>query len=401
MIEAPEKEDTLKRVLFVDDEQNVLDGLQRMLRPLRRQWDMSFALDGPTALQLLSERPFDVIVTDMRMPGMDGAQLLSEIKRLYPRTARIILSGHSDHEMIMKSVSAAHQFLSKPCEPDVIKEIVGRACALRELLTNPKLELLISEMRSLPSLPSLYVELMEELDTVDPSIKQVANIVSRDPGMTAKILQLVNSAFFGLRRRITSASDAVSLLGLDMTRTLVLSIQIFSEFDSARSHGFPIEEVWSHSMGVASLAQAIAKKQTQNAELAQEAFTAGLLHEIGRLILAAKLGEQYKDVLAAAEREQISITDAERKFLGAAHPEVGAYLLGLWGLPDSIVQAVAFHHHPGVNASEKFDVVTAVHIADCLKSVGVQPDGTALDLSYLEKLGVTAQIPVWEQMAEE
>ncbi len=396
MNQQPAKE--LKRVLFVDDEQNVLEGLQRMLRPMRREWEMSFAADGPAALALSAERSFDVIVTDMRMPGMDGAQLLAEVMRLYPRTVRIILSGHSDHDMIMKSVGAAHQFLSKPCDPDIVKETICRACALRELLTNGKLELLVSEMKSLPSVPSLYMELMKELETGDPSIKNVSQIISRDPGMTAKILQLVNSAFFGLRRRIASAADAVSLLGLDMTRTLVLSIQIFSEFEAACARQLPVEAIWSHSLRVAALAQAIARAETSDTEMAQAAFTAGLLHEVGRLILAHRLGDRYRQVLAAIECDPIPVATAERNVFGAAHPEVGAYLLGLWGLPHSIVEAVAFYDNPSHSNATHFDALTAVHIADCLVSAETRPEATPLDMSYLETAGVAGNKSTWEYL---
>jgi HD-like signal output (HDOD) protein len=396
MNQQPAKE--LKRVLFVDDEQNVLEGLQRMLRPMRREWEMSFAADGPAALALSAERTFDVIVTDMRMPGMDGAQLLAEVMRLYPRTVRIILSGHSDHDMIMKSVGAAHQFLAKPCDPDVVKETICRACALRELLTNGNLELLVSEMKSLPSVPSLYMELMKELEASEPSIKNVSQIISRDPGMTAKILQLVNSAFFGLRRRISSAADAVSLLGLDTTKTLVLSIRIFSEFEAACARQLPVEEIWSHSLRVAALAQAIARAETSNTELAQAAFTAGLLHEVGRLILADRLGDRYRQVMAAIECDPIPVAMAERNVFGAAHPEVGAYLLGLWGLPNSIVEAVAFYDNPSNSNATHFDALTAVHIADCLVSAETRPGATTFDMPYLETAGVAGNKATWEYL---
>jgi HD-like signal output (HDOD) protein/CheY-like chemotaxis protein len=395
----------LKRVLFVDDEPNVLQGLQRMLRSMRHEWEMSFAEGGPAALQLLAAEPFDVVVSDMRMPGMDGARLLSEIRRLHPQTVRIVLSGHSDREMIMKSVGPAHQYLSKPCESESLKETVSRACALRDLLANSNLQLLVSQMQSLPSLPSLYVELVKELELPDASTKKIGQIISRDPGMTAKILQMVNSAFFGLRRHISSPADAVSLLGLDTVRALVLSVHVFSEFDGARIPGFSIDHLWSHSMTVGTLAKKIAKIEGATEHICEAALTAGLLHETGVLVLAAKLPKEYTAMLSLAREEKLSVEDAEHRIFGAGHPEVGAYLLGLWGLPDSIVEAVAFHHEPDRCPGKEFNALAAVYVADRIDRVAtpsnVEGSLTLLDPGYLAKLGVSERLPIWQRIYDE
>ena len=226
-----------KRILFVDDEPKILEGLQRTLRSMRQEWEMQFAGSGQEALECLSKEPFDVVVSDMRMPGMDGAQLLKEVMRLYPQIARIILSGHSDQEIVLKSVRIAHQYLAKPCEAETLKSVVTRTCALRELLADDAVRRMVSNMDSIPSLPSLYAEIMEEIQSPNASIQRVGKIISKDMGMTTKILQLVNSAFFGLRRHVSSPSQAVSLLGLDTIRALVLSVHIFTHFDSQKASG--------------------------------------------------------------------------------------------------------------------------------------------------------------------
>jgi CheY-like chemotaxis protein len=205
----------MRRILFVDDEPKVLAWLERMLRSMRHEWEMEFAKSGPEALEALAARPFDVVVSDMRMPGMNGTQLLAEVMQRHPQVVRIILSGNADHETGMKSVGPAHQFLTKPCDVEVVKTTVGRACALRDLLADERLRLLVSQMQSLPSLPSLYEELVRELQLPNASLKRVGEIISKDVGMTAKILQMVNSAFFGLRREVSSIGRALTLLGLE------------------------------------------------------------------------------------------------------------------------------------------------------------------------------------------
>ncbi len=394
---------TLKRILFVDDEPKILEGLQRMLRPMRDAWEMKFAEGSEAALADLKERQFDVVVTDMRMPGMDGAKLLSEVRHDYPHIVRIVLSGHSDQELILSSVGQAHQYLSKPCDPEVLKQTITRACALRDLLSNTSLKLLVSQMQSLPSLPSLYMELMKELEAPDPSSKRIAQIISRDAGMTAKILQMVNSAFFGLRRHVSNPADAVSLLGIDIVKSLALSIHIFSQFNNIPIPGLSLESLWEHNMMVAVLAKKIAKAQDQSHLVIEESFTGGLLHECGKLVLAARLPKEYALMLEMVKNEGLKVVEAERKIFGATHPEIGAYLLGLWGLPDAIVEAVAFHQSPTQCPSDTFGPLAAVCIADYLVDEEVPTSletsiGTDEVLNYLQRLGLAERLPYWRAL---
>lgn len=395
----------MRRVLFVDDEPRILEGLQRMLRSMRDEWEMEFAIGGPAALELLDTRPFDVIVTDMRMPVMDGAQLLAQVRGSHPQIVRIVLSGHSDQEMILSSVGPAHQYLSKPCDPELLKETVSRACTLRDLLTNEKLTLLVSQMQSLPSLPSLYMEVMKQLELPDPSIKKIGAIVSKDPGMTAKILQMVNSAFFGLRRHISNPADAVGLLGLDIVKALVLSVHVFSQFSPTRIPGFSLEDLWEHNMAVATLAKQIARAEKQPPQVVDDSFTAGLLHECGKLVLAARLPTEYGEMLTLAGTEQLPMAEAERRVFGATYQEVGAYLLGLWGLPDSIVEAVAFHQSPSQSPRNAFSPLTAVHVADFLsgesnRASARNAENVEVDLVYLARLGLKDRMDSWKALRE-
>jgi YesN/AraC family two-component response regulator len=228
----------MKHLLFVDDEPKVLQGLERQLRGMRNDWTMEFAADGARAMEIMENKPVDVIVTDMIMPGMDGAQLLAEVVKRHPKTVRIVLSGHADRDSVLRLVEPAHQYLSKPCDAEELRRAIGRAFALRELLANERLKQLASRLGSLPTLPALHTQLTDELRKDEPSLDHVTEIISKDIGMTSKILQLVNSAFFGLPQRISSAHEAVMYLGLSTVRALVLSIQVFSQYDSKKLKGF-------------------------------------------------------------------------------------------------------------------------------------------------------------------
>ncbi len=392
-----------RRVLFVDDDPNVLQGLRRMLRPMRHEWEMAFADGGPAALALLAETTFDVIVSDMRMPGMDGAELLARVKRDYPQVVRIVLSGHSERESIMRSVDTAHQYLAKPCDADNLKAVIARACRLRDMLRTASLRSLVTRLDTIPSLPQTYNEIVEELESPDASVQSVGRIIARDVGMTAKVLQLVNSAFFGLRCHVSDPAQAASLLGVDTLKSLVLSVHIFSQLDCTRVPEFCIETLWNHSVMVGALAKRIAADQSQSRELCDHALLAGLVHDAGKLVLAANLPDQYTQALEQAHAEHLTLELAERHQFDTSHAEVGAYLLGLWGLPDPIVEAVAFHHHPGLGATA-FAPLTAVHAANalasrlspCCRDCIAEPDQ-----DYLAAIGLGSRWPRWNELADE
>jgi len=390
-----------KRILFVDDQPELLRGLRRALFEMTCEWDMEFADSGQKALEVLEKAPFDVIVSDMRMPGMNGADLLREVAKRFPSSIRIILSGHSDEKMIMNSIGQTHQFLAKPLKGKELQETLVRAFALRDLLGDTKLKTLISDLRSLPSLPTLYQELELALQSPDVTIQKLGGIISRDIGMTAKMMQLANSAFFGLPIHISNPMHAAKLLGSEILKALVLSGQVFSKFDRVDSCGLSIEKVTDHSLAVASLARDIAFSENQRKEKADNALIAGMLHDVGKLILAHNLPETYIKITAFAKDNNITIWEAEQSTIGVTHAEVGAYLLGLWGLPGDIVEAVAFHHRPLSSVDKSFSLLTAVHVADVLEHEFDEGKNeaphSAINLEYLDKLGLTNQLSQWRE----
>ena len=379
-----------KRILFVDDEAMVLQGLQRMLRPMREEWEMEFLDSGAKALESMARAPFDVVVSDMRMPGMNGAELLSRVMQQYPKTVRLILSGHADQELILKCVGSTHQFLSKPCDPEAIKAIVRRASATVDALESDTLKRLVSRMDRLPSIPSLYSEIVEALHDPDVSMETVGGIIAKDIAMTAQILKLVNSAFFGLRRRVSSPAEAANYLGLDTLRSLVLSINTFSQYESVKIEGFSFFALWTHSLDTGAAAKAIAKMEDSDSKLADESFVAGLLHDTGKIVLAANFSDSYAEVLRLMRSEGLGQSESEQRIFGASHADVGGYLLGLWGLPVPVVEAIAFHHRPSIAMENRFSPLTAVHAANALVQLT-----SAVDVPYLTALGLASRVPEW------
>jgi len=392
----------MKRILFVDDDPNVLEGLERMLFPLRKEWHMAFAPSGQAALDIMSKEPFDLIVSDMRMPGMDGAALLTEVMNRYPDTVRFVFSGQPDKETLLRSVGPAHQYIAKPCDAKTLKASVDRALALRDSIQSEAVKKIASQLGSLPPLPDLFAKLMDELRAPDPSIAAIGEIIQADVAMTAKILQLVNSAFFGLRQNVSSATQAVALLGLDMVKSLVLMGGVFAQIDERKlPAGFSLDTLWRHSMKVGVYARTICKLEPAPKETVNDAFTAGLLHDTGILILATGCSQAYEKLIKSANDHQIDAHRAEQTAFGCSHAELGAYLLGIWGLPNSIVEAVAFHHCPGLCPAEGFTPLTAVHVANALAREIPAPDAAqelhCLDMAYLTALGLDTRVRTWQE----
>jgi len=393
-----------QKILFVDDEPMVLQGLKRMLRGMRNEWDMAFVESGEKALEMLESVPFEIIVTDMRMPGMHGAALLAEVQKKFPKIVRIVLSGDSDQDLILKSVRTAHQYLSKPCDADTLKDTVSRACTLRELLKDDMLKQVVSNIGTLPSLPRLYQEIMTELQSEDASMSKVAKIISGDVAMSAKVLQMVNSAFFALPRHIESIAQAVNFLGLETIKALVLSAQIFKRFEVQGISMSFLEKLWGHCLGTAAFAKAIAKEGNLKRELVDEAFLGGMLHDLGKLILSMGFPEKYRAIIKRSEEDGISLVDAEQEELGTTHGAVGAYLMGLWGFGDNVVEAIAFHHEPGACPGRNMGALACVHAANALEHAAgpskIERDSVVVDTEYLDKIGVERDLEDWSRACE-
>ena len=247
---------------------------------------------------------------------------------------------------MMRVIGPAHQLVSKPCEPDALRLTLRRACAIGTILSEGTLKAILSQVGTVPSPPALYLAIVKELKSEEPSVRRVGDIVATDPGMTAKILQLVNSAFFGFRKHVSEPHHAVSLLGLDTVTSLVLSVKIFAEYDPAQIRALGLSGLLRHSVRVGAYARIVASEGGLHSDAVDDAFAAGLLHDVGRLVLGTWLGEKSGIVAARIQHEALPFWEIERQVFNATHAQVGAYMMGLWGLPDELVEAVAFHHNP-------------------------------------------------------
>ncbi|MGE4421712.1 MAG: response regulator [Pseudodesulfovibrio sp.] len=352
------------RLLFVDDETNVLAALRRMLRNKRDHWDMILVNSSQAALEVLEKASFDVIVSDIKMPGMDGAELLTRVKDAYPGTIRIALSGQVDLNEVIRSIRSVHQYISKPCTAeDLIARIEG-ALQSKEVLTDPKMLRLVTEIDALPVIPRIFQEIREELAKPEPSIDRIADSITQDVGLMAKILKLVNSPFFGLPAHIDSMHKAITMLGLETIKALILSTHLFTSYDGHALSGLKLNMLWEHCFRVANIARLIAECDKADKNAIANCRMAGLLHDVGKLILINFFPERYGQVLEMTRENGGPVYRNEREVFGTSHAEMGAYLMGLWGMSPEVVHAIGYHHDHRPTDGYIPNVITAANSID-------------------------------------
>ncbi len=389
----------MKRILFVDDEKNVLEGVRRMMHGLRSEWQMEFVATGQEALVACEFSAFDVVVSDLRMPGMNGAELLGHIRSRYPATGRIILSGYSEMALTARAVPVAYRVLAKPCNPIDLKEAIDRVCTLQDVLAMPELRRLIGSIGELPSLSETYLALNQQLCDEQSTIASIVQIIERDVAMAAKILHIVNSGFFGISQRATNLEHAVCYLGIDTIRTLALCSETFRVFDPQST--IPVafwQKMQRHARNTTLIAGTLPLTRAER----EVTLIASLLHDVGTLVLASVLPEKFSSILAEMKQSGRSQVEVEEALLGISHAEIGAYLLGLWGINRAAIEAIAHHHHPRRIVHKGLDCSAAVYLANLLAThldpLAEGASGDALsdeDTQNLEHLGVLDQYPLF------
>lgn len=392
------------RILFVDDESEVLEGLRVRLRQRRQQWSMTFARGAKEALSALEKEPFNIVVSDLRMPEMDGAALMQHIRSTSPSTSRVMLSGHGEERLVMRAMACSHEFLPKPSPPGVLEGTIERICALQAVVQDTHVKEAVGRIGSLPSQPTIYTELMAALADQRSSPEEVAGILLTDVPLCAQLLHIVNSAYFRLSRPIVKIDDAVLYLGLATVRQLVLVAEVFQSVDSGSSAArTSVEELQDHCLLTGSIASSLMSGHPHR----DIAFVAALLHDIGKLVIATQLSDRARMIAQRVEQRNEPMNESELALFGTTHAEIGAHLLGLWQLPFSVVEVVANHHAPARLRPSELDALMAVHVADFLaqeqRAVRRGESATRssrLDLALLERLDLDKHLDDWRALAK-
>jgi CheY-like chemotaxis protein len=394
----------MKRILFVDDEQKALDALRRMIEPQALPWETAFAASGQAALDLLSRQPFDVIVSDIRMPGMDGAASLKAVCDCFPGIVRIVVCSQEEMNGALRAVPVAHQFLVKPCDSHMLRVAVERATSLSDVLNNKLLASIIGSVKDLPVLPRTFLALREKLADPNASVREVVRLVEQDVSISAKILQLVNSAFFGLPREVSTLNTAVSYLGIEMLQNLVISAEVFRIFENAATlPGFSFEEVHEHSQLTARIASHIPASGAVHGVV----VVAGLLHDVGKLVLATRSPKAFCARASGGGRRKAAAVRHRGRVDGRFARRGRRVPAGDLGFAVSGCRSRAHHHHPERVPQDAIDAVTVVYVANLLAHANpVHPatEGPSdfhmpPDPEYLEAMGLADQISEWNEFA--
>jgi HD-like signal output (HDOD) protein len=385
-----------KCILFADADQQALQEFRGIMGP---EWHVTNVTDGNAALVEMESRPADVIVACIDLPGLDGAELLNRIRVAHPETVRFIGASRDTKQRVIGHMVGGHQFLAKPFDGKSLKTTIERSVSTNHLIVNATMRELISSIRTLPTIPSLYLEVISALNNPNATTEEVGAIVAKDMAMTTKMLQVLNSAYFSLPQPITDPAEAVGLLGFESVKSLIMSVKLMSQYDKVKPVYFSIDSIWKHSTNVAWIAKQFAILEVGDPVLAASAYTAGLTHDLGKVILAANFDQQYSGAHALARKQQLPLWEVEREIFGATHGELGAYLFGLWGMPADIIEAAAFHHQPSRAPTKTFSPLTAVHAANALEYEG-NPGSSGLvaatfDLDYLRGLGLGDRLDTW------
>lgn len=384
-----------KTLLVAGANRGVVEAFREALEP---EWQVSWFADGLEAITELKRREYKMLVTGLDAGDSRAAELLNYTRRKHPTMPRFILASEADKLRVMKEALGAHQFLTEPIDGAALKQNLDRAMNLDAWLGCAEMRRLVTRVRSLPAVPAVYLELVSALRSPSVTTEEVADIISKDMAISAKLLQVVNSAYFGYSNKTTELSEVVGMLGFESVKSLATAIRMLAHYDGIKLPDYSIEELWGHSNEVAKTARQLVMAHNGNREMAEAAFLAGLLHDIGKVVLAGNFARQYNGTQSLAAKQSLPAWEVEKEIFGATHSEVGAFLLGLWGMPMQVLEAVAFHHHPLRDNSREFTVLTAVHVANALHyelHSGFEVRKAVIDEEYLSQIGLLACLPSW------
>lgn len=352
------------KILIVDDEPKVYQGLKRLLWTEQSTWDVHYATDGTQGLALLSGSPIDVIISDYKMPLMDGSAFLTHVATKYPQVIRIVLSGECDRCAAMDLVQTAHLFLSKPTDSKRLIDFIERGIRLKDILHNPDIAKVLTGMKTIPSLGDTFIKLDRLLNNENTHVNQLVEIISEDPSLIAKILQISNSAFFNVHWNVTNLTQAINVIGYDVLKSLVLTHGLMRQSSINKVGTLNLKQVADESVQVALLARQLAQCTTKDAKLAEDAFISAVLSKVGVIITAQSFENQMRKIIALAAEKDITYDQAEREVFGCNHAEICAFLLAIWGLPASIIEAVGFHLKPSnSSACKELPLLQCTHAA--------------------------------------
>lgn len=378
----------MRRILFVEPDAAHRKIYESVLKPEENAWELVFVNNAYSAAEANAIEPFDILVTAGNLPDMSGLELLEIIKNSTPQTIRFLLAGENDQQAKF-SIGPVQQVVTKPVKLPEFTAQVNRALALRSAIQNPAMLELAGTIDSLPPMPRTYQQLITTLNNPDSSISDVATIVAQDVALSAKILQIVNSALFSLRSPVQNILQAISLLGTGTISSMVFAQGLFKTFGDENDIAF-FEQLNQHSLQTALGTAKILKSWKVGRDVIDSAMFCGMAHDLGKIVLRKYKPDYWKEITETILTSGLPDFEVERMALKVSHAELGAYLLGIWGFPDAQVEAVAFHHEPSRSSNKEIGLLTALHLAENMCDPHNQ--NQELDTDYLSEPHITEAV---------
>ena len=395
---APKKRLTALRLLYLEEDPTLVAQLIHALGN-KSEWEVAHARNPAEARAIAAKQPIDVALLSATMPDTDPVAVAEDLTKVHKKVSIFVLAPDAETGGGLAYASGRFQWLTKPCDPDTLISAIERMAALVSWLTNNTTIDLVAGLHSLPTIPSNYQGVIRAIHSPHSSVQDIAAAVEKDMGITSRVLQVANSAYYGYSKKITSPMEASMLLGIDTLKSLVRYTHVLNNFPQTPATNAVFDQVWRHSAGVAAVARKIVLSHTKDETQGDEAFTAALLHDIGKVVLTSLKPDEYKAVIRQAAETNTPLHSVERIKLKTTHAETGAYLLSLWGIPFSILEAVAWHHYPRECKDKKFSALTAVHVANVAEHRRQQVDENktipTLDELYLKEIGVWEEAQEW------
>jgi HD-like signal output (HDOD) protein len=337
-------------VVVISGDAQVLEGLRRSLRVFQNAWATHFVESTTEALAALTLHPVEALISDSKVTGLEVEAFFDVVREKWPTVVRAVLCGADvKPEQAQRLGRVAHQVLKKPLIPGQMFDLVERASLVLATVRSERVKLVLAKLGALPALPATYGRLSELTANSDVSLDEVASVVERDPAITANVLKIINSAYFGLPRRVASVRETVKYLGIQPLKNIVLTVEVFEGMASGKT---------AKSLQMDALARACAMRELLGrTPMAEAAFAAGILAHIGQLLIATRLPVDMQALM----RDQSGRLqeELERERLGCAHSEIGGALLSLWNMPAALVEAVTLHH-TAPEAAATANVATAL-----------------------------------------
>ncbi len=386
------------KILIIDPDTDAIESYQKALAPKAASWTVHFANTSAKGLELAASETPDIIVAALALEQGQGLKILSQAVDAAPLAHAFIVAAESDRPQLAAAFEGGCRYLPRPCPVDRLLLEFQRCLTLDSWLDNPTVKEIVASRSEFESLPSHHHKIVTELNSPHCSIPDVADAIANDLALSAKILETVNSSFYGFNQSTSDIKQAISILGLSTVRNIVLAAHIFTQVGQESEHQLLVKEIWHHSIAVAGAARRISLHETSDSKAAEEAYSAGLLHDIGKIVLLGVVPDEYMEAQRLSREEAHSPWQAEYKIIGCDHAEVGAYLLARWGLPLPLSEAAALHHRPANSCHASFTTLAAVHAANAIVRKRRNPKhaDAAPFTNFLVEIGKDSQWEEWE-----